>query len=377
MSPNSAPGRSVLLTNVWLDRRGGSESVIRDLSLGLLARGWRPIVYSPHLGEPAAELEARGVATVASLGQVAEPPDVIHGQHFVQTAEALFHFPETPAVQMCHAWIYWQERPLRFPQIRRYIAVDQAVRDRLVHTEGVAPDRVEILLNAVDLGRIPARPAPLPARPRSALAFTKGSAHIPALQRACDRHGIKLDVLGAGGGRIVAAPEQELVKYDIVFATARMALEAACAGCAVVVCDSRGLAGMLTGENLGPLRLLNFGLRALVREVSPESLSEEIGRFDAAEAAAVSASLRANADLELMLDRLEAIYEETIAAAQRDPAPPEARRAAELAFLGETLPRRRKDARWPWMAEREALEGRVRDLENRLAAAQARLLAPT
>jgi len=375
MTRASRPGRTVLLTNVWLDRRGGSESVIRDVSLGLLARGWRPIVYSPHLGEPAAELEARGVATVSDLAQVAEPPEMIHGQHFVQTAEALFHFPAAPALQMCHAWVYWQERPVKFPQIRRYVAVDQAVRDRLVHTEGLAPERVEILLNAVDLRRIPERPAALPETPRRALAFTKGPSHIPALQRTCDRHGIKLDVLGAGGGRTVAAPEHELVKYDIVFATARMALEAACAGCAVVVCDSRGLAGMLTSEGLQPLRLLNFGLRALVREVTSETLSQEIARYDAADAAAVSESLRASANLELALDRLEGLYEDAMAAARRDPVDPAARRRAELAFLDEALPRLRKDGRWLWMSEREAMERRIQDLENRLAAAQAGLLA--
>ena len=40
--------------------------------------------------------------------------------------------------------------------------------------------------------------------------------------------------------RLTADPEHELVRYDLVFATARMALEAICAGCAVIVCDSRG-----------------------------------------------------------------------------------------------------------------------------------------
>jgi len=116
-------GLTVLLTNVWLDQRGGTEAVIRDIALGLLRRGHRPIVYSPHLGEPAEEIRRRGVAVVADLAQVGEAPDVIHGQHFIQTAEAILHFPRTPAIQMCHAWLYWQEAPARFPQIHRYVAV--------------------------------------------------------------------------------------------------------------------------------------------------------------------------------------------------------------------------------------------------------------
>ena len=44
--------------------------------------------------------------------------------------------------------------------------------------------------------------------------------------------------------------EAVLPRYDIVFATARMALEAAVVGCAVVVVDGRGFAGMLRSENL-------------------------------------------------------------------------------------------------------------------------------
>ena len=162
----------VLLTNVWLDGRGGTEAVIRDVSLGLLRRGHRPIVYSPHLGPIADEIRARGAAVVSDLSQVAEAPDVIHGQHLVQTAEALLHFPGTPAIQMCHAWQYWMEAPAHFPEIHRYVAVDDTVRDRLVHSEQVPPERVEVLLNGIDLNRFVPR-ARLPEKPRRALAFTK------------------------------------------------------------------------------------------------------------------------------------------------------------------------------------------------------------
>jgi hypothetical protein len=360
----------ILLTNVWMDRRGGTESVIRDIALGLLRRGHRPIVYSPHLGDPARELRARGVSVVGSLNQIADPPDVIHGQHYIQTAEAGFHFPDAPIVQMCHAWDFWQERPAKLAQVRRYLAVDQTVNDRLVHNEGVDPGKVEILLNAVDLERLPTRPAPLPARPATALVFTKFKAHIPLIETACRRHGIQLSGLGQGTDQVVAHPERSLVKFDIVFATARMALEAACGGSAVVVCDSRGLAGMLRSDNLAQMRPLNFGLRALVHGVSVERLEAEIARYDAADAAQVAATLRRTASLEPMLDRLEAIYCEVIDQAASAPLDPAAVRRAQLEFLEDALPRQRSDGRWPWMPEREALLARIATLENELAAAR-------
>ena len=371
----SATPLKILITNIWLEGRGGTESVVRDLATGFLRRGHRPIVYSPHLGAAAQELYARGVAVISDLSQMAEAPDVIHGHHFIQTGEAILHFPDVPVVSMAHAWPLWQERPPRFPQVYRYLAVDEAVRDRLVQVERIDPARVEILFNAVDLTRIPPRPSPLAKRPRTALAFTKNRAQIPILQAACARLGVKLDLLGLGAGRVVAEPEEELVRHDLVFATARMALEAICAGCAVVVCDARGLAGMVTPESLPRLRDLNFGLRSLTGRVTVEAVAAEIARYDPAEAELVSEQVRKSANLEGMLDRLETLYREAIAAAAIEPPDAAERRMAMLAFLTETLPRLRADGRWPWMAERDALLTQIRSLDHQLAHARTGLQA--
>jgi hypothetical protein len=356
----------ILLTNAWLDGRGGTEAVIRDLSMGLLRRGHRPIVYAPHLGELAEEMRGHGIAVIDDLSRMAEAPDVIHGQHVVQTSEALLHFPGTPAIQMCHAWQYWMEAPAQFPEIHRYVAVDQTVRDRLAHGEGVDPDKIEILLNAVDLRRFGSR-QPLPARPRRALAFTKFNAHLPMVESACAHHGIELEVLGAGGDRLVSAPERELARYDLVFATARMAIEAICAGCAVVVCDSRGLAGLATTANLAQFRPLNFGLRTLLRPVTATALAEEIANYSAADAQALALSLRQEAGVESLLDRLLALYADAMAAPRADPA---AQRAAMLRFVTRFTPRERTHRRWPFLAERNELIARNAQLERELAEAR-------
>jgi len=371
MSGNTSGGLNVLLTNIWMDRPAGTESVIRDVTLGLLRRGHRPTLYTPHIGQPAVAIHQRGVAVTDNLSKVTEAPDVIHGQHFIQTAEALLHFPHTPALQYCHAWAHWQEAPADFPQVHRYLAVDEAVRARLVQMEGIAPERIEILYNAVDLTRIPDRTAALPPRPRRALAFTKFKAQLPWIQEACRLRGLQLDVLGAGGDRLVANPEQELVRYDLVFATARMALEALCAGCAVVVCDSRGLADMVTSANFADLRRLNFGLRSLTRTLDVAALCAAIDRYDPVDAEKVVQTARREADLEPMLDRLEAVYREVMRAPPPDPA---AVRAATLSFLRAALPRARSDGRWPWMQERDTMANRIQQLERELAAARTETL---
>ena len=236
---------TILITNIWLADRAGSEVVVRDLAVGLARRGHKPIVYSPTLGAVAAEIAARGIAVIDDLQKLAEAPDIVHGQHSIPAAEALIRFPDAPAIYVCHSFDMWLEAPVHFPQIGAYVAVDEACRDRLVHTEGIAPARVVILRNAVDLKRVPARPRELAAHPRSALAFAK-ACNVPQVAAACEKLGIAYHAIGQAAGRVVADPEQEMVKFDLVFTSARGALEALCCGCAVIVCDGRGLAGLVT-----------------------------------------------------------------------------------------------------------------------------------
>ncbi len=79
--------------------------------------------------------------------------------------------------------------------------------------------------------------------------FSKYIGHIPTLASVCAELGIAFTVLGMGVGKLSRDPEQRMVENDIVFATGRCAIEAACAGCAVVVVDGRGILGMVTTRN--------------------------------------------------------------------------------------------------------------------------------
>src|SRR5712692_8109386 len=108
---------TILLTNIWLSRLAGSEVVVRDLALGLLRRGHRPIVYSPELGGVAQEIAARGVSVIDDLRNLGEAPDIIHAHHSIPCGEALIRFPDVPAIYVCHAFDHWCEAPVHFPQI--------------------------------------------------------------------------------------------------------------------------------------------------------------------------------------------------------------------------------------------------------------------
>jgi hypothetical protein len=164
-------------------------------------------------------------------------------------------------------------------------------------------------------------------------------------------------------------PENELVQYDLVFATARAALEAMCCGCAVVVCDRRGLAGLVTTKNFDEMRIRNFGLRTLSAPITAERLIEEISRYDATDARAVSQLARNAADLEQHLDRVESLYSEVLDGPRQPVITPLGQERAVARFLHENLPRTTGDTRWPWLGVLKNLDVRREALETQLAKA--------
>jgi hypothetical protein len=360
---------TILLTNIWLSELSGSEVVIRDLALGLLRRGHRPIVYSPQFGAAADALSLRGVSVIDDLRNLAEAPDIIHAHHTIPCGEALIRFPHVAAIYVCHDFVFWGDVPAQFPQIAAYVAVDEACRDRFVHRAGIDPNRVVVLRNAVDLQRIPPRPQPLPERPRRAMAFGKAAA-VAEPRIACEQLGIEYQALGAPVGRTTADPEQELVNFDIVFASARAALESMCCGCAVIVCDFRGFAGLVTPRNFDLLRARNFGGRCLNSPVNVDRCIQEIARYDPADASLVTQRARNEADLENLLDEFEKLYAEILTGARRPQATSEAHERAVARFLHENLPRRLGDPRWPWMAEKEQLQQEKAQLQQEKAQLQ-------
>ena len=308
-------GLRVLITNHALAVRDGATVYVRDLVLGLLARGHTPLAYSPLLGGMAEELRALGVPVVDDLNQLPLAPDVIHGHQHMDTMTALLHFPAVPAIFLCHSALVWYDQPFPFPRILRYVAVDAACRDRLASSPGVPHDRIRVLLNFVDLARFKARQTPLPSRPQRALVFSNyanSATHLPIVREACKRRDLALDVIGSGVGKASSEPEMLLGQYDLIFAKARCALEALAVGAAVVLCDERGVGPMVTTVELERLRSLNFGLRTLSSPLDATTIVREIDRYDREDAAAVSKTIRATAGSDQVIDQLIELYVEVI-----------------------------------------------------------------
>ncbi len=311
---HSMSGLRVLITNNTLAHRGGSELYVRDTATELLKRGHTPIAYSPILGEVARELEGVNIAVVDDLNSLAVAPDLIHGQQHMELMTALLHFPRLPAIQLIHSSSSWYEKPVRFPRILRYVAVDHACRD-LLWQHAIPEKRIRVLFNFVDLARFKYRRKPLSTTPQRALLFSNYASedtHLSAVREACARVSIPLDVVGSETNTASVYPEHILGEYDLVFAKARSALEAMAVGAAVVLCDFEGSGPMVTPENFARLRPLNFGRSALNGPLDAAVTAEEIRRYNPAEAASVSRTVRAIAGHERVVDELISLYEDVI-----------------------------------------------------------------
>jgi len=222
--------------------RSGTEIVTAELALGLLRRGHEVAVLTALIGPTASLLTSEGIVVADRTEGLPFTPDIIHGHHNHVLAAALAAFPEVLALFVCHSSTYWFDGPIRLPRVRRFCAVDTACRERLASDLSCAVERIYLLANAVDVDRFVARP-PLPIKPRRALLMAKNAEHIAAVRAAAADAGLALDAIGPAVGNVVDDLPMRLAQYDIVFATARMAIEALAVGCAVVVVDGRGLAG--------------------------------------------------------------------------------------------------------------------------------------
>jgi glycosyltransferase involved in cell wall biosynthesis len=304
------PALSILFTNNTLAQRCGSELWVRDICRALVARGHRPIAFSLVIGPIAEELRAATVPVVSTLDDIGFVPDLIHGHHHVETLMAALHFPGVPIVHFCHGWSPWEERPLIHPSIARYVAVDETCADRLTAENGIGRDRVDLLLNFVDMKRFAPRD-PLPARPRRALVFnnTAGEDGYAAIIReACREQGIELEIAGMRSGRIHDHPELLLPQFDLVFAKARAALEAMAVGCSVILADHSGCGPIVAEQGFDEMRARNFGVRCLQQPHSVDWYRTQIAAYDAAAAGRISRRVRDDADLERAADRLLEIY---------------------------------------------------------------------
>jgi hypothetical protein len=307
----------VLLVTIILTGRTGTEVVCCETARGLRKRNHDVAIYTQQDGPTADQLRAEGFQVTTDLASLTFVPDVIQANQTYPLLEAIGRFPATPAISICHDSTIWYNEPVDLPSVR-HLAVDPACRDRITSRFAHLAERVEILHNAVDLDAFRPR-SPLPRRPKRALILAKHPSYLEAVRAACSQRGLDVDVVGPAVGNIVDDLPSCFRDYDLVFASARTAIEALAAGCAVIVVDSRGVAGLVTHSAVSSWRENNFGRRLFSRPASSEVIVAEIDRYDAEDAQLVSRFIRENSSLDGYLDRLEIIHREAIAESAANP----------------------------------------------------------
>jgi len=359
----------ILITNITLAGRTGTEMYVRDLACELRERGHEPLVYSPEPGPIANELRTLGVPYFDDPAAPMPEPDLVHGHHHPTAMAALLRFPAAPGIFVCHDRSAWHDEPPRHPRLRLYVGVDQNVCERLAEEADLPDERLRLVPNGVDLRRFRRR-GPLPARPRRALVFSnqaREDTHLPAVRAACEREGIALEAVGLGVGRSVAEPERLLGRYDLVFAKGRCALEALACGTAVIVCDRRGVGPMVVSTEVDALRRLSFGMSTYTASSDDaEAIIDRIRRYDPLDAAKACDRIRATAGLSGTVDRLLELYREVLAAHRAErPCPAEEARAtaAYVARFGR-LARLHEALEGELEGELDGLRREIRTLQN-------------
>jgi hypothetical protein len=278
------------------------------------------MVYTWILGEASALLESAGIRVVDDLSRLPARPDVIQGHQHAVLLGALQRYPDVPAVFVCHDHTGSWDRPTITPQVRRYLGVSELCRQRLLR-DGAPPNRTGLSLNSVDLDLFKPRP-PLPPSPETVLVFSnyaRKDTHLPAVEEACRRAGVELEVVGRSAGNGTSRPETVLPGYDVVFAKAKAAMEAMAVGAAVVLCDFGGVGPMVTSSNFESLRPLNFGYAALTQPLTAENVLAQLRLYDRVDAEKVSALIRERAGLTGAVDEMVATYRAVVAEAHDAP----------------------------------------------------------
>jgi hypothetical protein len=300
----------IVIGNNRVAKRTGTEIVTRDFALGLWRRGHEVAVLTLDRGPFAQEIISQGVPVVLASEGTLPRPDIIHLNQASMVLPAASLFPSVPIVLQCHAPAESLGAEVRHPAVLRRYGISTACCQLLEQALGNAEQVDGILGNYVDLSRFDPRQE-LPARPRKWLAVCEKKHGLRLLFRLWLLslwNNARLTAVGPRVKRRIDNVPAEAAQHDLVFASARCALEAAASGAAVVVVDYRGLAGMLSTANHAQWVGNNLGIDLLTFPTSLSALQAALRCYNPQDAQAVSRLVRQQTDLESGLDRLESIY---------------------------------------------------------------------
>lgn len=305
---------NILITNFVLNKPSGTETYVHDLAIELYKRGHHVEIFTYIMGDLAETLLKQGIHVCTDLKKIKKKPDCIHAHHNITAIKAARFFKKTPILFFIHDRTNVMDYPFKHPNILQYVAVDYNCKERYCLENGFEDEDVEVIYNWANLLRFKQREA-ISAIPKKALAFSNYMSQtniFPSIKEACLSQGIEIELIGSGNHNATMTPEDILGQYDIVFGKAKAAIESMATGAAVIVCDFRGLAGMVTPENMLHYRKYNFGMKLMTRKIQTDLIVNEIKKYDSENILKVSNFIRKEADLLSIVTQLENTYSRII-----------------------------------------------------------------
>lgn len=308
---------NILITSFRLAERTASELFVRNLARLLCDGGGTVAVFTPCIGPLGDELRKEGIEVSDHPSAVSFQPDLIHGQGNLEAMAAILAHPGIPAVFLSHGGESWREQPPSHPRIRRYIGLTAATRNWLQRERGIAPDKVAALPQLIEppspseIRKTPVKPATaifcdlLPASGREELL----------LRRACEELHIRFEKASSLPSKSSVTSPAVLSRYDLVFASGKVALDALAAGCGVLPVGEGSFGDLVTMNNFEKLSARDFSGR---RAIQPESillaeLVAEIESWDWCRLSGLASRVRKLHGEEALRERLREIYSAVLA----------------------------------------------------------------
>ena len=346
------PGLKVCIAVFFRAPHGGLQENVKATALNLVRDGHDVAVFCPA-GPFQAILRGHDVEVfdLAELEGVQDGFDIVHahpGESRVLGYRAAARL-KVPFFVTYHG--RWIDRVASYHRdCHKILVVSPAVRDAVLAAAPSSGERIVVVPNAVDLGKVRSASAPcVPLRAgrlRIAVASRFDADKAPLIrlltklwerQEVCNAHHISWDIAGAGTeleemkracersfggtapvcfhGWLHEPALSELVdSADVAIAPGRSALEAMARGKPVVATGSAGCFGLVTEDRFESAAYCNFGGYGLSAEAIPGAVFDELDalannvpmRAELGDRS--SAFVRSRFDLKAHHRRLEELY---------------------------------------------------------------------
>jgi hypothetical protein len=271
----------ILLANYYLHHRSGSELFTVDLARALTSRGHDVYIHAPYLGEPAQNLADEGFRVTGRLSDLSDVDfDVAHVHHNVVAVAVRSAFPKLPMVLLLHGVLPELEQPPSIDLgIAKVLCVSEEVQEH-AQSRGAFRAATEVVRNFVNAEYW--RPtAPASSRLKHVLVLSNG--YPPEMRKiveaACAAVRASVEHVG-----LPENPRQDVRPHisqaDLVITLGRGALEAMAMERNVIVLGPCGGDGFVDEQSFFELRRRNFSGRTARIEFTPDTLADEMLRYD-------------------------------------------------------------------------------------------------